>query len=62
MKVKLVGITKPVGFPVTGEIHTAEDLVSYCARVSNPNNQHNTATADKLLTYCVNHQHWSIST
>lgn len=60
MKVKLVGITKPVGFATTGEIHTAEDLVSYCARVSNPNNQHNTATADKLLTYCVNHQHWSI--
>lgn len=59
MKVKLVGVTKPVGFAVTGEIHTAEDLVAYCARVSNPNNQHNTATADKLLSYMVRNQHWS---
>lgn len=58
-KVKLVGITKPVGFAVTGEIHTAEDLISYCARVSNPNNQHNTITADKLLKYLVKHKHWS---
>lgn len=57
--VKLVGITKPVGFAVTGEIHTAEDLVAYCARVSNPNNQHNTLTAEKLLKYLVKHRHWS---
>lgn len=57
--VKLVGITKPVGFAVTGEIHTAEDLISYCARVSNPNNQHNTITADRLLKYLVKHKHWS---
>jgi thymidylate synthase (FAD) len=57
--VKLVGITKPVGFAVTGEIQTAEDLVSYCARVSNPNNQHNTLTAEKLLKYLAKHKHWS---
>lgn len=57
--VKLVGITKPVGFAMTGEIHTAEDLIAYCARVSNPNNQHNTITADKLLKYLVKHKHWS---
>lgn len=57
--VKLVGITKPVGFAITGEIHTAEDLIAYCARVSNPNNQHNTITADKLLKYLVKHKHWS---
>lgn len=57
--VKLVGITKPVGFAMTGEIHTAEDLISYCARVSNPNNQHNTITADKLLKYLIKHKHWS---
>jgi thymidylate synthase (FAD) len=57
--VKLVGITKPVGFAVTGEIQTAEDLVSYCARVSNPNNQHNTLTAEKLLRYLAKHKHWS---
>lgn len=37
-----------------------EELVSYCARVSNPKNQENFDTADKLLGYCVKHQHWSI--
>lgn len=57
--VKLVGITKPFGFAVTGDIQTAEDLVAYCARVSNPNNQQNTATADKLLKYLVKNKHWS---
>lgn len=57
--VKLVGVTKPVGFAVTGDIQTAEDLIAYCARVSNPNNQHNTLTADKLLKYLVKHKHWS---
>lgn len=59
MKVNLVGITKPVGFAITGEIHAAEDLIVYCARVSNPNNQHNTITGDKLLSYMVRNKHWS---
>jgi thymidylate synthase (FAD) len=35
------------------------DLVAYCARVSNPDNQENTATNDKLVKYLINHQHWS---
>lgn len=38
----------------------AEDVISYCARVSNPNNQNNTETAPKLLKYCINQRHWSI--
>lgn len=59
MKVKLVGITKPVGFAMTGEIHQSEDLITYCARVSSPNNQHNTITGDKLLTYMIRNKHWS---
>lgn len=58
--VKLVGVTKPVGFAVTGEIQTAEDLIAYCARVSNPENQYNTVTASKLLQYCARNNHWSI--
>lgn len=57
--VKIVGITKPVGFALTGEVQTSEDLVAYCARVSNPNNQHNTLTAERLLKYLVKHKHWS---
>lgn len=35
------------------------DMVAYCARVSNPSNQNNTATNDKLLWYLISHQHWS---
>ena len=47
-KVKLVSVTPD-----------AEKLMSYCARVSNPNNQNNDNYA-KLLKYCIDHQHWSI--
>lgn len=56
MEVKLVSITKPL---VEG-INTAEELISYCARVSNPKNQLNTETAPKLLKYCIDNSHWSI--
>lgn len=38
----------------------AENLIGYCARVSNPNNQENYETVDKLLSYCVRHGHWSV--
>lgn len=54
--VKLVSISKPV----IEECDTAEELIAYCARVSNPNNQANHDTANKLLKYCADHQHWSI--
>lgn len=37
----------------------AENLVAYCARVSNPANQHNQATAPKLIKYLIQHRHWS---
>lgn len=55
MDVKLIAISKPY---IEG-IKTAEDLVSYCARVSNPLNQLNVDTAPKLLKYCIKHEHWS---
>lgn len=38
---------------------TAQDLIAYCARVSNPANQSNTQTADKLVKYLIKHKHWS---
>lgn len=38
----------------------AENIIGYCARVSNPNNQENYETVDKLLGYCVKHGHWSV--
>ena len=38
---------------------SAEDLISYMARVSNPSNQSNTETSAKLIKYLIDHQHWS---
>ena len=38
----------------------AEEIIAYCARVSNPANQQNHQTVDKLLGYCIRNQHWSI--
>lgn len=38
----------------------AEQTIAYCARVSNPNNQENHETMDKLLGYCIRHGHWSV--
>jgi thymidylate synthase (FAD) len=55
MQVRLVGITQPL---IEG-LESAEDFVSYCARVSNPDNQMNTQTAPKLLKYLIKHKHWS---
>lgn len=37
----------------------AQDLVAYCARVSNPSNQNNKETSEKLIKYLINNQHWS---
>lgn len=54
--IKLISITQPL---VEG-IQTANDLIAYCARISSPQNQLNTETADKLLRYCLKHKHFSI--
>ena len=55
MKVRLVSYSKPV----LEDIETPTDLVAFCARVSNPNNQYNKDTAEKLIKYLVDNQHWS---
>jgi len=55
MKTKLISISNPL---VDG-INNAEELISYCARVSNPSNQLNLETAPKLLKYLIKHKHWS---
>ena len=55
MKTKLISITKP---EIEG-INNAEELIVYCARVSNPSNQMNMETAPKLLSYLIKHKHWS---
>lgn len=56
IKVKAIGVTEPV----VEEIPDAEGIVSYAARVSNPQNQSNFETAGKLLKYCVEHGHYSV--
>ena len=55
-KVSLVGITKPSA--MTG-CTTAEELVAYAARVSNPENQIHHESAPRLLRYLIKHGHWS---
>ena len=54
--VSLVGVTQPSA--ATG-CRTANELIAYAARVSNPENQANTKTAPKLLAYLIKHEHWS---
>ena len=56
IKVKAIGVTQPV----VDFIPDAEGIVSYAARVSNPQNQSNFDTAGKLLKYCVEHGHYSV--
>lgn len=40
-------------------LNDLQELIAYCARVSNPTNQHNTATSQKLIEYLIRHKHWS---
>ena len=56
MNVQLISLSKPVN----PNLKTAEDLIVYCARVSNPQNQNNIETGSKLINYCIQHGHWSI--
>lgn len=60
MQVKLISSTSPCGELKSQGIESAEDIIVYCARVSNPNNQLNVDTGDKLVNYCIKHEHWSI--
>ena len=57
MKVRLIGYTQPPE-DIVG-LDDLQDIVAYCARVSNPSNQINSETAPKLLDYLIKHKHWS---
>jgi len=59
MNVKLLSYSQPTGEFRDMGIADAQELIAYCARVSNPSNQLNTETSDKLIRYLVKHQHWS---
>jgi len=58
MKVELVSYSRPPCTTGNSE-QSIQDLVAYCARVSNPSNQHNTETNEKLIKYLTKNQHWS---
>jgi len=57
MKVKLLSYTQPS--PMRYELRDTQRIISYCARVSNPNNQHNSESSEKLLKYLIKNKHWS---
>lgn len=59
MKVKLISYSQPSHEVLEEGLKDAQDLVSFCARVSNPSNQMNTETSEKLIKYLIKHKHWS---
>lgn len=54
---RLIGLTQPT---IEARIPNSEGILAYCARVSNPSNQDNFDTAEKLLRYCIKNKHWSV--
>jgi thymidylate synthase (FAD) len=59
MKVKLISYSKPSNELSNEGIEDAQELIAYCARVSNPSNQLNSETSERLVKYLIKHQHWS---
>jgi thymidylate synthase (FAD) len=59
MNVKLISYSVGVDGDGFKTSDTLQDLVAYCARVSNPSNQKNKDTSEKLIRYLVKHKHWS---
>ena len=59
MKVELVSHSVPTADFAAAGITDLQELVAYCARISNPSNQYNTKTSEKLINYLVKHQHFS---
>ena len=59
MKVKLISYSQPTEEMIAEGLTDAQELVAFCARVSNPSNQMNKETSEKLIKYLIKHQHWS---
>jgi len=64
MNARLISYSQPFPHIHSGEpgiigLDNIQDLIAYCARVSNPTNQANTKTTSKLLDYLIKHKHWS---
>jgi len=58
MQVKLVSYSKPTE-DYKDNLENVQDLIAFCARVSNPSNQMNKETNERLIKYLIKHQHWS---
>ena len=59
MKVKLVSYSKPSRQIASEGLYDMQELIAFCARVSNPSNQFNTETSEKLIKYLIKNKHWS---
>ena len=59
MQVKLISFSKASEELILEGLGNVQELIAFCARVSNPSNQLNTETSEKLINYLVKHQHWS---
>jgi thymidylate synthase (FAD) len=59
VKVKLISYSKPSSEMYDEGLIDVQELVAFCARVSNPSNQFNTETSEKLIKYLIKHSHWS---
>ena len=57
---KLVSYSMPTEVFEQEGLKNVQDLISYCARVSNPANQFNNKTSTKLIEYLIKHKHWSL--
>ena len=59
MKVRMISYSKPSREMYDEGLTDVQELIAFCARVSNPSNQYNTETSEKLINYLIKHQHWS---
>ena len=59
MNVRMISYSKPDDKMFQEGLVDVQELVAFCARVSNPSNQLNTDTSEKLIKYLIKHQHWS---
>jgi thymidylate synthase (FAD) len=59
MKVKLISSSTASKEMASDGIYDVQELIAFCARVSNPSNQFNTETSEKLIKYLTKHKHWS---
>lgn len=59
MKVRMISYSKPSTEMYGEGLMDVQELIAFCARVSNPSNQFNTETSEKLIKYLIKHKHWS---